>query len=160
MTGRFIYAVMTRLSSKFENKIYHLRRSPRLCTRLGASSFEVPPVLATGPELKNTFCLTRGRYAFPSQHIGDMENYETLPVLEEGIQHFERLFRIQPEPSDTICIRTTCPRVMQWIGPNMRTCRPLVFQHHHAHIAACMADNGLNGDHANHRSGIRWYRIR
>ena len=55
------------------------------------------PLLAAGAELKNTFCLTRDRYAFLSHHIGDLENYETLHSFEEGVAHFERLFRIQPE---------------------------------------------------------------
>ena len=55
------------------------------------------PTLATGAELKNTFCLTREGYAFLSHHIGDLENYETLRSFEEGIRHFERLFRVQPQ---------------------------------------------------------------
>ena len=107
--------------------------------------FEVPPILAAGPELKNTFCLTRDKYAFLSQHIGDMENYETLKSFEEGIEHMQRLFRIQPEV------------IAYDLHPNYLASRyalqrareehlPLVgVQHHHAHIAACMADNGLDG---------------
>jgi hydrogenase maturation protein HypF len=59
--------------------------------------FETPPLLATGAELKNTFCLGRDRYAFLSHHIGDLENYETLLSFEQGIEHFERLFRVKPE---------------------------------------------------------------
>jgi hydrogenase maturation protein HypF len=43
-----------------------------------------PQILATGPELKNTFCLTKDNYAFLSHHIGDMENYETLQSFEDG----------------------------------------------------------------------------
>ncbi len=54
-------------------------------------------MLAIGAELKNTFCLTNGRYAFLSHHIGDMENYETLQSFEEGVAHFEKLFRVKPE---------------------------------------------------------------
>ena len=59
--------------------------------------FETPAVLATGAELKNTFCLTRQRYAFLSHHIGDLENYPALQAFETGITHYQRLFRIQPE---------------------------------------------------------------
>ena len=55
------------------------------------------PVLACGAELKNTFCLARGRHAFVSQHIGDLENAETLRSFTEGIEHFRRLFDIDPE---------------------------------------------------------------
>ena len=58
---------------------------------------QFPPLLATGAELKNAFCLTRDRYAFLSHHIGDLENFETLKSFEEGIAHYERMFRIQPE---------------------------------------------------------------
>ena len=54
------------------------------------------PVLACGAELKNTFCLARGRHAFVSQHIGDLENAETLRSFTEGIEHFRRLFDIDP----------------------------------------------------------------
>ncbi|MCP4428464.1 MAG: carbamoyltransferase HypF, partial [Chloroflexi bacterium] len=60
-------------------------------------SWDAPPILAAGSELKNAFCLTNGRYAFLSHHIGDMENYETLQSFEEGIDHFENLFRVKPE---------------------------------------------------------------
>jgi hydrogenase maturation protein HypF len=133
---------------QFENKIYYLRRSRGYAPDSVQLPFEVPPVLATGPELKNTFCLTRGRYAFPSQHIGDMENYETLRSFEEGIQHFERLFRIQPEAigydlhPNYLSTRYAMDRAKHENLPAFGV------QHHHAHIAACMADNGLNGDHA------------
>ncbi|MCA9936091.1 MAG: carbamoyltransferase HypF, partial [Anaerolineales bacterium] len=59
--------------------------------------WDMPPTLAAGAELKNTFCITNGRYAFLSHHIGDMENYETLQSFEQGVAHFERLFRVTPE---------------------------------------------------------------
>ena len=59
--------------------------------------FDVPQILAAGSELKNTFCITNKNYAFLSHHIGDMENYETLKSFEQGVEHFERLFRVKPE---------------------------------------------------------------
>jgi hydrogenase maturation protein HypF len=105
----------------------------------------VPALLATGPELKNTFCLTRERYAFLSHHIGDMENYDTLRSFEDGVTHFERLFRIQPEAivhdlhPNYLSTRYALERAQR---ENLPT---VVIQHHHAHIAACMADNGLDG---------------
>ena len=55
------------------------------------------PVLACGAELKNTFCLAQGRHAFVSHHIGDLENAETLRSFTEGIEHFRRLFDIDPQ---------------------------------------------------------------
>jgi hydrogenase maturation protein HypF len=101
----------------------------------------VPPMLATGAELKNTFGLARDRYAFLSHHIGDMENFETLRSFEEGITHFERLFRVKPQlvacdlHPNYLATRYAQQRAKQ---ENL----PLVtVQHHHAHLAACLADN-------------------
>jgi len=106
--------------------------------------FVAPPLLATGAELKNTFCLTRQRYAFLSHHIGDLENYETLIAFEQGIHHYERLFRIQPQAiaydlhPDYLATRYALERAEAELLP------ALGVQHHHAHIAACMAENGLD----------------
>jgi hydrogenase maturation protein HypF len=107
--------------------------------------FEVAPILATGPELKNTFCLGRGRYAFLSHHIGDLENYETLQSFEDGIQHFESVFRVKPEAiaydlhPNYLATRYAQERAERQGIPAIGV------QHHHAHIAACMADNRLDG---------------
>lgn len=107
--------------------------------------FAAPPLLAAGAELKNTFCVTREGYAFVSQHIGDMENYETLRSFEGSVTHFERLFRVRPE------------RIAYDLHPNYLATRyaleraereglpAIAVQHHHAHAAACMAENGLDG---------------
>ncbi len=102
----------------------------------------LPPILAAGAELKNTFCLTRQEYAFVSHFIGDMENYETLASFEAGVAHFERLFRIQPE-------RLACDLHPDYLASryaqerSRREGLPLVLvQHHHAHLAACLGDNG------------------
>jgi hydrogenase maturation protein HypF len=108
--------------------------------------FQSPPILATGAELKNTFCITRDQYAFLSQHIGDMENYETLKSFEEAIIHFEKLFRIHPEViaydlhPNYLASRYAQERIKKEEIPGIGV------QHHHAHIAACMADNDLNGE--------------
>jgi hydrogenase maturation protein HypF len=101
------------------------------------------PLLATGTELKNTFCLARERYAFLSHHIGDMENYETLRAFEDGIEHFERLFHIQPRAlaydlhPDYLATRYALVRAEREHLP------AIGIQHHHAHIAACLAEHGL-----------------
>ncbi len=132
-----------------ENKssVYFLRRSRGYAPDPIQLPIAVPSILATGPELKNTFCLTRERYAFLSHHIGDMENYETLRSFEDGIRYFERLFRLQPEAiasdlhPDYLSSRYALQRSEQNNLPIFR------IQHHHAHIAACMADNGLDGSH-------------
>lgn len=104
------------------------------------------PLLAAGAELKNAFCLTRQRYAFLSHFIGDMENYETLISFEEGIRHYERLFRIRPEAvaadlhPDYLATRYAVKRAEEESLPLFQ------IQHHHAHLAACLADNGWNHD--------------
>ncbi|MBP6471574.1 MAG: carbamoyltransferase HypF [Chloroflexi bacterium] len=106
----------------------------------------VPPILAAGAELKNTFCLTNGRYAFLSHHIGDLENYETLQSFEQGVAHFETLFRVQPE----IIAYDKHPNYLATRYALERAAREgltaVPVQHHHAHIAACLAENGHPGD--------------
>jgi hydrogenase maturation protein HypF len=103
-------------------------------------------ILATGPELKNTFCITKGNYAFLSQHIGDMENYETLQSLENGISHYEKLFRLQPE-AIAYDLHPNYLATRYALDRSQRENLPAIgVQHHHAHIAACMADNGLNDE--------------
>ena len=108
--------------------------------------FNAPTILAAGAELKNTFCVTRDNYAFLSHHIGDLENYETLRSFEDGVAHFERLFRIQPEiiaydlHPNYLATRYALERAEH---EGLKT---IGVQHHHAHIAACMAENGLRGD--------------
>ena len=134
------------LAPNLPTPIYYLRRSRGYAPNSIQLPFEVPSILATGPELKNTFCLTRDRYAFLSQHIGDMENYETLRSFEDGIAHFECLFRIQPKAiaydlhPNYLSTRYAMERAERENLPAMGV------QHHHAHIAACMADNDLDGN--------------
>jgi len=125
--------------------IYFLRRSRGYAPDSLPIPLEVPSILATGPELKNTFCLTRDRYAFLSHHIGDMENYETLRSFEEGITHFERLFRIQPEAIAYDLHPNYLPSRYALERAERENLPAIGVQHHHAHIAACMADNGLDG---------------
>jgi len=125
---------------------YLMRRSRGYAPDPVRLAVEAPPLLATGAELKNTFCLARGRYAFLSHHIGDLENYETLRAFEEGVRHFERLFRVQPEliaydlHPDYLATRYALARACEENLP------ALGVQHHHAHIAACMAENDLSGE--------------
>lgn len=100
------------------------------------------PVLACGAELKNTFCLAQGNHAFVSQHIGDLENYETLRSFQDGVEHFERLFEIRPE----VVAHDLHPDYLSTKYAQERAGVELVgVQHHHAHIAACLADNRETG---------------
>jgi hydrogenase maturation protein HypF len=122
--------------------VYPLRRSRGYAPFPVQLHGDILPLLATGAELKNTFCLTRGHYAFLSHHIGDMENLETLRAFEDGIRHYEKLFRIQPETlaydnhPDYLATRYALKRAEEENLPAIGV------QHHHAHVAACMADNG------------------
>ncbi|MCI5160415.1 MAG: carbamoyltransferase HypF, partial [Candidatus Electrothrix sp. AUS1_2] len=105
--------------------------------------FPVEPILAVGGQLKNTFCLAEGKQAFLSQHIGDMDEAATCNAFAVSVQQFSDLFRIQPK------------YIAHDLHPQYFTSRYartqsqhsglpcLAVQHHHAHIAACMADNGL-----------------
>ncbi|CAA9403454.1 MAG: [NiFe] hydrogenase metallocenter assembly protein HypF [uncultured Rubrobacteraceae bacterium] len=96
--------------------------------------------LACGGELKNTFCLAKDHHAFPSHHIGDMENYETLRSFREGVEHFSRLFDVQPElvahDLHPEYLSTKYARELEENG-----LQAVGVQHHHAHVASCLADN-------------------
>lgn len=125
---------------------YILRRSRGYAPNPLPLPWEGPPLLAAGAELKNTFCLTRERYAFLSQHVGDLENYETLRAFEEGVDHFERLFRVRPE-AVAYDLHPNYLATRYALARAEREGLPAVgVQHHHAHVAACMADNGLSGE--------------
>ena len=103
--------------------------------------FAVRPILAAGPDLKNTFCLARDEYAFVSQHIGDMENLETLEYLEATLALYRHLFRLEPEEMacDLHPDYATTRFALDRAGQDKAVVR---VQHHQAHIAACLADNG------------------
>jgi len=101
-------------------------------------------ILAVGGELKATFCLTRGEEAYLSQHIGDMGNLETLTALERGVDHFCDLFQTQPQ--QVACDLHPGYLSSRWASQFAQAKDlPLTkVQHHHAHIAAAMAEHGCN----------------
>jgi hydrogenase maturation protein HypF len=100
------------------------------------------PVLACGAELKSTFCLARGERAWISHHIGDLENYETLVSFTEGIAHFERLFGVEPQ----IVAHDLHPEYLSTKYAREREGVELIgVQHHHAHLAACLAEHAEPG---------------
>jgi hydrogenase maturation protein HypF len=124
--------------------IYPLRRARGYTPFPILLPWNLPPLLATGAELKNTFCLTRERYAFLSHHIGDLENYETLRAFEEGIRHFERLFRVQPEALAYDLHPAYLATQYALKRAKLENLPASGIQHHHAHIAACMSEHGLD----------------
>ncbi|MCX7923885.1 MAG: carbamoyltransferase HypF [Clostridia bacterium] len=130
----------------FREKEYIIRRSrgyvpmPVTCEIF---KLDTPSILACGGELKNAFCLNRGNEFYLSHHIGDLENAETLNSFEEGIEHFKKLLDID------------CKVVAYDLHPeylstkyalSMDLQNKIAVQHHHAHIASCMAENNLNED--------------
>ena len=110
--------------------------------------FPVGQVLAVGAELKNTFCLTRDRYAFLSQHIGDLENYETLRFFEQMVEQLTRTFRIQPDlvACDLHPAYLTTRYARRIVSESTLGLELVQVQHHHAHVASCMGENGLTGE--------------
>src|SRR5215217_7059717 len=99
-------------------------------------------VLACGAELKSTFCLAKGGHAFLSHHIGDLENYETFRSFTEGVEHFRRLFAVDPEvvAHDLHPEYLSTKYALELDGVELEA-----VQHHHAHVASCLADNGEPG---------------
>jgi hydrogenase maturation protein HypF len=142
----FEFRDSTGLSPDSPSTQYQLRRARGFAPNPIQLQWDMPPLLAAGPELKNTFCLTRGQYAFVSHHIGDLENYETLQAFEEGIGHYERLFRIRPQAiahdlhPDYLATRYSLERAQNESLPLIGV------QHHHAHLASCLAENQHPGD--------------
>jgi hydrogenase maturation protein HypF len=98
------------------------------------------PLVAVGPHLKNTFTVVHGRSAYVSQHIGDLENLETLDHFRASLSMFERLFRITPE----VVVRDRHPGYLSTqVADDLRLGTPLTVQHHHAHVAAVAAEHGV-----------------
>ncbi|MBS3905570.1 MAG: carbamoyltransferase HypF [Syntrophaceae bacterium] len=127
----------------FEEKPYIIRRSRGYVPFPVKLSSPLKMILATGGELKNTFCLTRDQYAFLSHHIGDLENLETLTSFEEGIEHFKRLFYIEPE---AVAYDLHPDYLSTKYALSIPDLPKVGVQHHHAHIVSCMAENGIEGD--------------
>ena len=106
---------------------------------------QIKQILGCGAEEKNTFCLTRDNYAFVSQHIGDMENLETLEHYVNTVSLYQKLFRIEPQ----IIAHDMHPEYLPTKYAKEQAAKENVklvpVQHHHAHIAACLAENGVTG---------------
>jgi len=137
--------------ARYDDSVYMVEESEQVTLRRARGyapypihlPFKSKQILACGAELKNTFCLTRDDHAFISQHIGDLENAETLEHFEQTIELYKRLFRIEPEV-------IACDLHPEYL-PSKYAARiaienklPLLpVQHHHAHIVSCMVENGV-----------------
>jgi hydrogenase maturation protein HypF len=97
------------------------------------------PILAAGPELKHTFCIGKGRRAIVSHHIGDLETWEAMSAFLEAVEHYKHTFDVAPEAiaHDLHPDYLSTKWALETGGDDT-----IGVQHHHAHIASCLADNG------------------
>ena len=129
----------------FNEREMVLRRSRGFAPAPIRTSFKFErSILACGAELKNTFCLARGHSAFVSHHIGDLENLETLRSFTEGIEHYKHLFDIDP----VVVAYDLHPEYLstKYALALDNVSDKFAVQHHHAHVASCMADNQIDGE--------------
>ena len=103
---------------------------------------DVPPTLGTGALLHGAFCLARGGRAFLSQHVGDLDTEESMAAYREALDRFREVFRIEPE----IVAHDLHPDFMTTRFAELLGLPRVAVQHHHAHVAATMAEHGLEGD--------------
>jgi hydrogenase maturation protein HypF len=100
------------------------------------------PVLACGAQLKNTFCVARGERAWPSHHIGDLGEFETLRAFGDGVAHLEALCDLRPQ----VIAHDLHPEYLATKYAVERALpESIAVQHHHAHLAACLAEHGETG---------------
>lgn len=138
--------IKRKTAANIKKLVYPLRRSRGYAPYPIFFPTNALPILAVGAELKNTFCITRDRYAFISQHIGDLENYETYRSFIAGIQHFEKVFRSQPKiiAYDLHPDYLSTKYALERAGTEDIRC--IGVQHHHAHIASCMIENQIHSN--------------
>lgn len=123
-------------------RISYIRRSRGFVPQPVIIREDLPSVLAVGGELKNTLCLNKERFFFLSQHIGDLENAETLEFFEQSVNHLQKILEIEPQA----IAYDLHPEYLSTKWALSQDELPLIgIQHHHAHIAAAMAENGLTG---------------
>jgi hydrogenase maturation protein HypF len=127
----------------FEGEERVMRRSRGYAPETLDVGRDLPELLASGGELKNVFCLTKGTHAILSQHIGDLENYETLVFFEETLANLKKLFRVTPR---AVAYDLHPGYLSTKYALGLEGLLKIGVQHHHAHIASCMAENGLAGE--------------
>ncbi|SKA83230.1 Hydrogenase maturation protein, carbamoyltransferase HypF [Caloramator quimbayensis] len=131
---------------EFNGKEYPLRRSRGYVPFPIKINEDIGKILACGAEQKSSFALSRNNYIFLSQHIGDMKNIETFDFYMHQINHFQNLFNVKP-------VKIACDFHPDYMSTQYAIKKSkedgvlLCFvQHHHAHMASCMADNNLKKD--------------
>jgi hydrogenase maturation protein HypF len=108
--------------------------------------FDAPPLLAVGGHMKNVFALARGGFVYQSQHLGDLENLMGLEFFKESLEHLMRTFEIEPQTvvHDLHPGYLSTAWAKEWARE--RGLGLVAVQHHHAHVAGCMAEHGLTGE--------------
>jgi hydrogenase maturation protein HypF len=106
---------------------------------------EAAPLLAVGGHLKSVFALASGRFVYQSQHLGDLENLTGLDFFKESLGHLMRTFEVEPETvvHDMHPGYLSTMWAKEWAGE--KGLRVIEVQHHHAHVAGCMAEHRLAG---------------
>lgn len=123
-------------------RVVPLRRSRGYAPYPVPLPFDAPPLLATGAEMKNTFCVARDRSAFMSQHIGELGNYDARRSFEHSVEHLSRLYRVEAQ----IVAHDAHP---DYAATRYALARPepkIAVQHHHAHFASCLAEHRIPPD--------------
>ncbi len=134
-------------NTKKESTVSLIRRSRGYAPEAIELADDGPEVLGCGADLKNTFTLTKGKFAVPGQHIGDMENYETVQFFEESLENLKSVYRADPK----VIVHDLHPGYFstQWALQYSALHTPhsalqlFGIQHHYAHIGSVMAEHGL-----------------
>lgn len=128
---------------KAGSPVFYIRRSRGFVPDPVLLHDDGPEVLGCGADLKNVFTLTKGSVAVPSQHIGDMENYETLMFFEESLRNLKSVYRVNPEA----LAYDLHPMYLstQW-ALRQEGIKKIGIQHHYAHVASVMAEKGLKDE--------------
>ena len=127
----------------FQGSSMLLRRSRGYVPRPIDLGMPAEEILAFGADLKNTFCLTKGQSAVVSQHIGDLECYETVQFFQETLERLKRLFHIEPR---AIAHDLHPGYISSRLARGVAALPKIAIQHHHAHLASCMIENGIHGN--------------
>ncbi|OGW27811.1 MAG: hypothetical protein A2X56_08355 [Nitrospirae bacterium GWC2_57_13] len=132
-----------------QRQVSIIRRSRGYAPEPIVLSGDGPDVLGCGADFKNTFTLTKGGFAIPSQHIGDMENYETLRFFEECLENLKQVYRVDPaaivHDLHPGYLSTKWARGQAGFLKQKNQPVPFSIQHHYAHIGSVMAERGLKG---------------
>lgn len=125
----------------YDKKPYPVRRARGFTPFPVKISKQLPGILGCGGEIKNTFCLIKGDDTFISQHIGDLESISAYEHYQESIEHYKHVLDIEPE----VIAYDLHPRYLSTqFALETESVDKIGVQHHHAHIAACMAENGVD----------------